>query len=123
MNSLRQLLLPLYQTLALGSAVEHKRTHSDRDVHLMPSWKLHIFVLLSSNLGITCDNPMVVVLFPSPRGVGVTPATTMYFPFGLSLSLSSTFNDTLALSLPYGSSYKITMYYDDLDAHVYLVNP
>lgn len=33
--------------------------------------------------------PIVVVLLPSPRGVGLIPATTTYFPLGLSASLSA----------------------------------
>ena len=31
--------------------------------------------------------PMVVVDFPSPKGVGVIPATTIYFPFFLKTKL------------------------------------
>ena len=48
----------------------------------------------------TCDNPIVVVLLPSPRGVGVTPATTIYFPLVLSFNLSNTVRLTLALLCP-----------------------
>jgi len=31
-----------------------------------------------------CVNPTIVVLFPSPRGVGVMAVTSMYLPWGLS---------------------------------------
>ena len=75
----------------------------------------------------SCDpmawlRPMVVVLLPSPRGVGVIPATTTYLnelnlyvgcyldeslpylPGLLSASLSITPSDTLALRVPKSSS-------------------
>src|SRR5438309_10839359 len=48
--------------------------------------------------------PTVVVVLPSPSGVGVMAETTTYFAFGRSLSSSIASSLTLATSCPCGSS-------------------
>ena len=45
-------------------------------------------------------NPTEVVLFPSPRGVGVIAVTSIYLPSGLSLSRSMIFRKSSFASLP-----------------------
>ncbi len=45
-------------------------------------------------------NPMEVTVLPSPKGVGVTAVTTIYLPWGLSLSLFRISGETLALYFP-----------------------
>src|SRR6185437_5316967 len=47
--------------------------------------------------------PTVVVVFPSPSGVGVIAVTTMYFPFGASFRRSRAARRTFALYRPWGS--------------------
>jgi hypothetical protein len=42
------------------------------------------------NLPSPCTSPIVVVLLPSPRGVGVMAVTSMYLPLGRLSSLLST---------------------------------
>src|SRR5690242_1321192 len=49
-------------------------------------------------------SPTVVVVLPSPRGVGVIAVTTMYLPLGALFRRSRTARWTLALLLPYSSS-------------------
>src|SRR5580704_9253542 len=49
-------------------------------------------------------SPTVVVVLPSPSGVGVIAVTTMYLPLGAFFSRSRTDRATLALDLPYSSS-------------------
>src|SRR5919204_5735505 len=49
-------------------------------------------------------SPMVVVVFPSPRGVGVIAVTSMYLPFGRPPSRFITSSVTFALVRPYSSS-------------------
>ncbi len=44
--------------------------------------------------------PTVVVVLPSPRGVGVMAVTSMYLALGLFLSRSATSRCTLALYQP-----------------------
>ncbi len=46
----------------------------------------------------------MVVVLPSPSGVGVIAVTTMYLPLGTSFSRSRMDRCTLALVLPYSSS-------------------
>ena len=53
---------------------------------------------------IACTSPMVVVDFPSPRGVGVIPATHTYRPVFLEDNLSRVLRDTLAFFFPYRST-------------------
>ena len=56
------------------------------DYHLYNNPKLYTTLpqnSYNSNDFLTCASPIVVVLFPSPKGVGVTPTTTIYFPSGL----------------------------------------
>src|SRR2546430_3117408 len=53
--------------------------------------------------------PTVVVVLPSPRGVGVMAETTTYFAFGRSFSSSIASSLILATSLPYGSSRCVPM--------------
>src|SRR5712692_6647187 len=48
--------------------------------------------------------PIVVVVLPSPSGVGVTDETTMYLAFGRPASSSIAASLILATSWPYGSS-------------------
>ena len=50
------------------------------------------------------ESPTVVVVFPSPAGVGVMAVTSTSFPSGLSLTRSHTEGVTLALYFPYSSS-------------------
>ena len=47
---------------------------------------------------------MVVVDFPSPRGVGVIPATHTYLPVFLLDNLSRVLRETLAFFFPYRST-------------------
>src|SRR5688572_27364434 len=47
---------------------------------------------------------MVVVVLPSPSGVGVIAVTSIYFPLGRFLNRSKISNFTLALYGPYSSS-------------------
>ncbi|MBA7697161.1 hypothetical protein ES703_105820 [subsurface metagenome] len=47
--------------------------------------------------------PMVVVVLPSPRGVGVIAVTSMYLPSGLSFRRSMILIKSSLLSLPIGS--------------------
>jgi len=54
-----------------------------------------------------CVRPTLVVVFPSPSGVGVIAVTSMYLPWGRSLNFSSTDRCTLALYLPYRSRSSI----------------
>ncbi|MEA2121251.1 MAG: hypothetical protein EGMGGAKC_00572 [Dehalococcoides mccartyi] len=50
-----------------------------------------------------CTSPIVVVLLPSPSGVGVMAVTSIYLPFGLSFRRVSTpAKSTLATYLPWG---------------------
>src|SRR5581483_3807579 len=56
-------------------------------------------ILLSAS-----PRPTVVVVLPSPSGVGVIADTTTYFAFGRSLSSSIASSFTFATSCPYGSS-------------------
>ncbi len=50
------------------------------------------------------ESPMVVVVLPSPSGVGVIAVTSMYFPSGRPASRFITGSVTFALCLPYSSS-------------------
>src|ERR1043165_9072963 len=50
------------------------------------------------------ESPMVVVVLPSPSGVGVIAVTSMYLPFGRSASRFMTESATFALVLPWSSS-------------------
>jgi len=50
------------------------------------------------------ESPMVVVVLPSPSGVGVIAVTSMYFPSGRPASRFITGRVTFALCLPYSSS-------------------
>ena len=43
-----------------------------------------------------CPSPTVVVVFPSPSGVGVTAVTTTYLALGRSASLATVSRLTLA---------------------------
>ncbi len=45
-------------------------------------------------------SPTVVVVFPSPAGVGETAVTSTSFPWGLSCSPRRKSSDTLALNRP-----------------------
>src|ERR1051326_266535 len=49
-------------------------------------------------------NPTVVVVLPSPSGVGVMAVTTTYLPLGWSFSRSRIERWTLALLMPYRSN-------------------
>src|SRR5699024_1746476 len=49
-------------------------------------------------------NPTVVVVLPSPSGVGVTAETTTYLARGRVLSSSMAARSTLATPVPWGSS-------------------
>src|SRR5690348_15943848 len=48
--------------------------------------------------------PTVVVVLPSPSGVGVIAVTTIYLPLGALFSRSRTDKWTLPLDLPYSSN-------------------
>src|SRR5215212_4284313 len=50
-----------------------------------------------------CPRPTVVVVFPSPRGVGVMAETTTYLALGMSASSSIASSFILATPSPYGS--------------------
>src|SRR5262245_51560244 len=50
-----------------------------------------------------CPRPMVMVVLPSPAGVGVIDDTTTSLPSGCPRRLASADRSTLALSRPYGS--------------------
>ena len=52
-------------------------------------------------LCIACPSPTVVVVLPSPSGVGVIADTTMYLAFGRSCNLLRTDKSILAIYLPY----------------------
>lgn len=47
------------------------------------------------------DRNIIIIIIPSPRGVGVIPVTTIYLPLD-SFNLGANF-EILALNLPYGS--------------------
>jgi hypothetical protein len=47
-----------------------------------------------------CPRPTVVVVFPSPKGVGVMPETTTYLAFGLSASSAKASSFILATLSP-----------------------
>ncbi len=53
---------------------------------------------------IACPSPTVVVVLPSPNGVGVMAVTTTYFAFGRSASSSIASRLILARLVPYGSN-------------------
>ncbi len=53
---------------------------------------------------IAWPRPTVVVVLPSPSGVGVMAVTTTYLAFGRSASSSMASSLILASSSPYGSS-------------------
>src|SRR5579871_6283676 len=67
-------------------------------------WRMHVNTFLPRYAPRPWLSPTVVVVFPSPKGVGVIAVTTMYLPFGTSLSRSRTERCTLALVLPYSSN-------------------
>src|ERR1700733_4986137 len=54
-------------------------------------------------------SPTVVVVLPSPKGVGVIAVTTMYFPLGEFFSRSRMERCTLAFVLPYRSNSSARM--------------
>ena len=68
----------------------------------MLAWRIEIVAFLPM-----CRNamprPIVVVVFPSPSGVGVIAVTTTYFAFGRSASSSMAFRSILATCSPWGS--------------------
>ena len=51
-----------------------------------------------------CPRPIVVVVLPSPSGVGVMAETTTYLPIGRSASSSTAAREILLTECPYGSS-------------------
>src|SRR5580765_8070394 len=55
------------------------------------------------------ESPMVVVVLPSPSGVGVIAVTSMYLPLGRPASRFMSDSVTLALCLPYCSSSSSSM--------------
>src|SRR5215831_8304723 len=67
-------------------------------------WRMHVNTFLPRCAPSAWLKPTVVVVLPSPSGVGVIAVTTMYFPLGEFLSRSRMERWTLALVLPYRSS-------------------
>src|SRR4051812_54538 len=65
-------------------------------------WRMAITLFLPRCLK-AWPRPTVVVVLPSPKGVGVIAETTTYFAFGLSLSSSTALSLILARLSPYGS--------------------
>ena len=59
-------------------------------------WRIQAMVFLPSELK-AMDNPIVVMVFPSPSGVGVIAVTKMYLPRGLFFILFKTDKSILAL--------------------------
>src|SRR5262249_29241935 len=55
------------------------------------------------------ESPIVIVVLPSPSGVGVIAVTSMYLPLGRPARRFITDSVTLALCLPYSSSSSSSM--------------
>jgi hypothetical protein len=66
-------------------------------------WRSEITAFLPTCF-IAWPRPTVVVVLPSPSGVGVIAVTTTYFAFGRSASSPIASRLILASSRPYGSS-------------------
>ena len=60
-------------------------------------WRMHAIVRFPRWAPIAWASPTVVVVLPSPRGVGVIAVTSMYLPSGTAESRSSTESLTFAL--------------------------
>src|SRR5580658_7876827 len=67
-------------------------------------WRMQVKTFFPRCAPMAWLSPTVVVVLPSPSGVGVIAVTTMYFPLGASLSRSRMDRCTLALFFPYSSS-------------------
>src|SRR5260221_8900533 len=67
-------------------------------------WRMQVNTFLPRYAPKLWLSPTVVVVLPSPRGVGVIAVTTMYLPLWMSLSRSRMERCTLALVLPYSSN-------------------
>ena len=71
-------------------------------------WRMAAMVRDPTRLS-AIESPMVVVVLPSPSGVGVMAVTSMYLPFGRPASRFMSDSMTLALCLPYSSSSSSSM--------------
>src|SRR5512133_1883521 len=67
-------------------------------------WRMQVKTFFPKQAPNAWLSPTVVVVLPSPKGVGVMAVTSIYLPFGRSFRRSRISNLTLALLSPYSSS-------------------
>ena len=77
------------------------RAALDAEGRSLVGWRMQVKTLFPRCAPSACLSPTVVVVLPSPSGVGVIAVTTMYLPLGESFRRSRMERWTLALVFPY----------------------
>ena len=80
------------------------RAALDAEGGALAGWRMQVNTFLPRCAPRAWLRPTVVVVLPSPSGVGVMAVTTMYLPLGAPFNRSRTYRWTFALYLPYSSS-------------------